>query len=242
MIRGAMFRPIDATAADAGTPTLLALRNPLAEAKQIATIATYHPGRLTLGVGVGGEHPAEFRASGIDLPERADRLVEAVDLLRRLWSGEPVTADGPLHGVRIAPTPPPVPIIFGGHVPRALRRAAQLGDGRIGFHKDLDGFRAARGVLLRERARLGLDGAEFPIGMVLPTLIADDNGVADRRAAEFMRGASTRNFQSSPAQFMLAGTPERVVERISRYHAAGCEHFIMALLDQGPAYLDQLAA
>ncbi|MBE3205648.1 LLM class flavin-dependent oxidoreductase [Parafrankia irregularis] len=221
---------------------LLALRNPLAAAKQLATIAAYHPERLTLGVGVGGEHPAEFRASGVPLDQRAARLEQSVLLLRELWSGEPVTADGPLQGVRIAPIPPRIPLLFGGHTPPALRRAARLGDAWVGFYKDVDGFRAARDTIVLERKRLGLEGVDFPVGMVLPTLITERDTGADARAAEFMRGASTKNFQTDPAQFVLAGTPERVVARLAEYHAAGCGHFILAILDQGQAYLEQLSA
>jgi alkanesulfonate monooxygenase SsuD/methylene tetrahydromethanopterin reductase-like flavin-dependent oxidoreductase (luciferase family) len=221
---------------------LLALRNELAVAKQLATVATYHPNRLTLGVGVGGEHPAEFRGSGVPLEQRAERLEAAVILMRQLWSGEPVTVPGRLEGIRIAPAPPPIPLLFGGHTPRALRRAARLGDAWVGFYKDVDGFRTARDTLLLERKKLGLDGAEFPVGMVLPTLLTERDHGAEDRAAEFMRGASTKNFQSSPERYMLAGTPERAVERLAEYHAAGCDHFILAILDQGQAYLEQLSA
>lgn len=224
---------------------LLALRKPLVAAKQLATIASYHPGRLTLGVGVGGEHPIEFRAAGVALEERGARLDEAVQQVRALWRGERVTAAGPfgdLTGVSIAPTPPPVPFLFGGHTPKALRRAARLGDGWVGFYKDVAGFAAAREGLSQQREELGLSDDPFPVGMVLPTLLGDRDDVARKRAAEFMRGASTKDFQSSPERFVLAGTPEHARQRIAEYHAQGCDHFILAVLDQGDAYMDQLAA
>jgi alkanesulfonate monooxygenase SsuD/methylene tetrahydromethanopterin reductase-like flavin-dependent oxidoreductase (luciferase family) len=144
--------------------------------------------------------------------------------------------------VRIAPVPSRIPLLFGGHTPRALRRAARLGDGWVGFYKDVDGFAAGRETLLAERRALGLDPAGFEVGMVLPTLISSNNADAAARAAEFMRGASTKNFQSSPDRFVLAGTPERAAQRLAEYHAAGCDNFILAVLDQGEAYTEQLKA
>jgi alkanesulfonate monooxygenase SsuD/methylene tetrahydromethanopterin reductase-like flavin-dependent oxidoreductase (luciferase family) len=226
---------------------LLALRKVIAVTKQLATIAAYHPGRLTLGVGVGGEHPSEFLASGVPLHERGARLEEAVVQLRDLWGGSPADEEGRftnLKGIRIAPLPPPMPLLFGGHTPTALRRAARLGDAWVGFYKDVQGFAAACDVLRIERDIVGLGDRPFPTGMVLPTLLAERNERdedAASRAAGFMRGASTKDFQSSPDQFILAGSPERALERMAEYFAAGCRHFILAVLDQGDAYMDQLA-
>jgi alkanesulfonate monooxygenase SsuD/methylene tetrahydromethanopterin reductase-like flavin-dependent oxidoreductase (luciferase family) len=224
---------------------LLALRNVIAAAKQLATVAAYHPGRLTLGVGVGGEHPTEFGAAGVAMSQRGARLEEAVEQLRSLWAGDEIAAPGrftDLSGVRIAPLPGRVPILFGGHTPRSLRRAARLGDAWVGFYRDVAGFAEGAATIRSEREQLGLADEPFPTGMVIPTLIADSNAEAAERAAGFMRGASTKDFQSSPDQFIIAGTPERAVERIEEYRAAGCRHFVLAVLDQGDAYLDQLAA
>jgi alkanesulfonate monooxygenase SsuD/methylene tetrahydromethanopterin reductase-like flavin-dependent oxidoreductase (luciferase family) len=223
---------------------LLALRKVITATKQLATIASYHPGRLTLGVGVGGEHPTEFFASGVPLQERGARLEEAVTQLRELWQGQPIADEGRftnLKGVRIAPTPPPIPLLFGGHTPTSLRRAARLGDAWVGFYKDVEGFAAACDVLHAERDAAGVADEPFPTGMVLPTLLAERDADAAERAAGFMRGASTKDFQSSPDRFILAGSPERALERMAEYFAVGCQHFILAVLDQGSAYMDQLA-
>jgi alkanesulfonate monooxygenase SsuD/methylene tetrahydromethanopterin reductase-like flavin-dependent oxidoreductase (luciferase family) len=221
---------------------LLALRTPLTAARQLATIDAYHPGRLTLGVGVGGEHPTEFLASGVPMAERAARLEESVTLIRELWSGEAVQSKGPLEGVKIRPVPEHIPLLFGGHTPKALRRAARLGDGWVGFYKDVAGFAAARETILEELSALGRDPGSFEFGMVLPAIISDSNANAAARVADFMRGASTKNFQSSPDQYVAAGTPERVAERLAEYHAVGCDNFILAVMDQGKAYTEQLKA
>jgi alkanesulfonate monooxygenase SsuD/methylene tetrahydromethanopterin reductase-like flavin-dependent oxidoreductase (luciferase family) len=180
----------------------------------------------------------------VPLHERGARLEEAVSQLRELWTGQPIADTGRftnLQGVRIAPTPPSIPLLFGGHTPRSLRRAARLGDAWVGFYKDVEGFALACDVLRSERDAAGLGDQPFPTGMVLPTLLTERNEDAADRAAAFMRGASTKDFQSSPDRFVLAGTPERALERMAEYLAVGCQHFILAVLDQGTAYMDQLA-
>ena len=110
---------------------LLPLYPPAIVAKQIADLDRATGGRVTLGVGVGGEYPGEFRACQVPIAERGPRTDEAIPLLRRLWSGE--------HGqprraassrwTTCASTPPPVqpggvPIVVAGRQPVAMRRAA----------------------------------------------------------------------------------------------------------------------
>ena len=73
---------------------LLPLRHPVPVAKQVASLDHLSEGRLILGVGIGGEFPREYEACGVPLGERGPRLSEAIPLLRRLWSGTPVSHQG----------------------------------------------------------------------------------------------------------------------------------------------------
>src|SRR5438270_5466840 len=43
---------------------LLPLRHPVAVARQVSSLVAVAPGRLVLGVGIGGEDPAEYLACG----------------------------------------------------------------------------------------------------------------------------------------------------------------------------------
>jgi probable F420-dependent oxidoreductase len=119
---------------------LLPLRHPAPVAKQVATLDHLTEGRLIFGVGVGGEFPKEFEACGVPVLERGARLTESIALLRRFWSGEPVTHHGRYFGpFAEVPMRPPArqpggpPIWLGGRSDAALRRAGRLGDGYISY-------------------------------------------------------------------------------------------------------------
>src|SRR5450631_3890784 len=112
---------------------LLPLYPPAIVAKQVADLDRRTGGRVTLGNGVGGEYPQEFRACGVPVGERGRRTDEAIDLIRRLWTGEPVTHPGPFYAMEdVAILPPPrqpggPPIVVAGRQPAAMRRAAWRG-------------------------------------------------------------------------------------------------------------------
>ena len=101
-------------------------------AKQAAEVALLSRGRLRLGVGTGWNW-VEYEALNESFASRGKRLDEQVELLRQLWSGQPIDFEGRYHRVDragILPAPPaPIPIWFGGFTPPAIRRAARIGDG-----------------------------------------------------------------------------------------------------------------
>src|SRR6478735_521190 len=68
---------------------LLPLRHPLPVARQLADIADLAPGRLTFGVGVGGEDPHELEICGVDPRTRGRRMDESLEILRGLGEGKP---------------------------------------------------------------------------------------------------------------------------------------------------------
>src|SRR6185436_1739114 len=87
---------------------LLPLRHPTPIAKQVSTLDHLTEGRFIFGVGVGGEFPKEYEACGVPLNERGARLSEGLTVLRKLWTGEPVSHAGrffPFEGVKMQPPP-----------------------------------------------------------------------------------------------------------------------------------------
>src|SRR5580698_11315314 len=74
-----------------GTSVLvLPMRHPLPLAKELATLHNLSGGRLIMGVGVGWLEP-EFAALGVPFNERGRRMDEGIDMMRAVWSQDPVS-------------------------------------------------------------------------------------------------------------------------------------------------------
>lgn len=123
---------------------LAAVRPPLELARQIATLSRLTAGdaRLLLGVGAGWM-PVEYGAMCADWDNRGRDLDAAVELIRQVWTGEPRPGTYGRFtiapGCRTLPTPAyDVPILVGGDAPAALRRAAEAGDGWVGYAARFD--------------------------------------------------------------------------------------------------------
>src|SRR6185437_16997257 len=98
---------------------LLPLRAPALVAREFASLDYLSGGRVILGVGVGGEVPADFEAVGVPVRERGARTNASMRALRELFPRQapaPVQPGGP-------------PLWVGGRSEAALRRASELGDG-----------------------------------------------------------------------------------------------------------------
>jgi probable F420-dependent oxidoreductase len=127
---------------------VLALRNPVVAAKQIATLDVMSGGRVVLGVGVGWLE-AEFNAVGVPWTERGHRTDLALRVAKALWGEDPLEDTGryDLGGVVFNPRPhqaPHPPIWIGGRTAVGARRAVALGDAWHPSHLTLDELRGAR--------------------------------------------------------------------------------------------------
>ncbi|MBM3678404.1 MAG: LLM class flavin-dependent oxidoreductase [Actinobacteria bacterium] len=121
-----------------GTNVLVApARNAVVLAKELSTLDTISRGRLLPAFGLGVELGAEAAAMAVPKGERAARTAEAIEIIRLLWSGEPISYEGrftTLDAVTLSPPPirPGLDIWLGGSSPAALRRTGRLSDGWIG--------------------------------------------------------------------------------------------------------------
>jgi probable F420-dependent oxidoreductase len=116
-----------------GTSVLVVpMHNPLELANSLASLDSLSAGRLTVAVGVGWSQP-EYSSLGYDFHNRGERLDEAIDLFRTVWSEDPVSFHGQFTSfddLRVLPKPSrPIPIWIGGGSEAAYRRAARRGDG-----------------------------------------------------------------------------------------------------------------
>ncbi len=114
-------------------------RNPFIAARSVASLDAFSGGRFIFGVGAG-YLKAEFKALGVDFETRNERTDEALRAMKVAWTQDEFTVEGTdfsARGMRILPRPlqqPHPPIWIGGNSKRAVRRAADLGDGWMPFN------------------------------------------------------------------------------------------------------------
>ena len=167
-------------------------RHPAVLANIVATLAEFAPGRVELGIGIGG-HPVEHENYGLEFPparERAERLEEAIAVLRALLAGGPADYEGRyyrLQEARSFPAPNPRPrITVAGLRPAGARLAARLGDAWTCFAESYEELRPVFEVELAKRGR-----APEEVGVIVGIEQADvDEPLADLAARWQERGAS----------------------------------------------------
>jgi probable F420-dependent oxidoreductase len=216
---------------------LLPLRHPTPVAKQVTTLDHLTEGRLVLGVGVGGEFPKEYAACDVPHNERGARLAEGVQVLRKFFSGEPVTHKGRFYGPfeDVPMRPPPrqpggPPIWFAGRREAALRRIGRLGDGYLAYVITPDMYRAALRTIAAAAKESGRNPDTFGTGHLLFTRIDNTYETALDRATETLSVRYAMDFRKAAARYCALGTPEQVAARIREFYDAGVRHVVLDLL------------
>lgn len=110
--------------------------HPLQLANSLASLDRLSGGRLTVAAGVGWSE-AEFEALGQPFHDRGERMDEAIDIFRLVWSTDPASYSGRHYrftDLKLQPKPAhDIPIWIGGTSEAAYRRAMQRGDGFQGI-------------------------------------------------------------------------------------------------------------
>ena len=219
---------------------LLPLFQPLDVAEQIATLDVITGGRMILGVGLGYRDD-ENQAFGIDPKSRVGRLTEGIEVIERLWMGEPVTYAGryfQLRDVRISlrPVQRPRPRIWlAANTDAGVKRAARLGDAWLmNPHSTLPSLQRQLALFHSTRAEVGRPRAT-DIPLIKECVVANDPATALADARPYLE-AKYRAYQKwnqddalPPGEtFDLAfedlardrfivGDPARAVDEIQRY-------------------------
>jgi probable F420-dependent oxidoreductase len=230
---------------------LLPLRHPTPVAKQVATLDHLTGGRFIFGVGIGGEFPKEYESCGVPINERGARLGEAIEVIRKLWTGEKVSHSGRFHRFEdVCMTPTPLqpggpPIWCGGRSEAALRRAARLADGWYSYAVSPQMF--AKGLLTIEAAaeEAGRRLERFGTAHLVFTRIDDSYERALDTAAEALSFRYAMNMRPATERYGAIGTPGQVAEKVREFHAAGVRHLcfdVVGPYEQRGAQLERLAA
>lgn len=170
--------------------TVLPLYQPLALAKQVASLDRISGGRLLFGVGAGHFEP-EFTAFGIPMDSRGSRVDELLDALPALWTQLTPTIEfqgRTISGLRAEPrpaNPSGPPLHIGGHGAAAVRRAVTHGAGWYGWAMSPDKTSAAIAALREAESRFERPSAlgELEISITPPHRMPFDDELVATYAA-----------------------------------------------------------
>ena len=226
---------------------LLPLRPTIATAKATASIDMLSGGRLTLGIGVGGEYPPEWEAAGVDRHTRGARTDEAIPLLRRLWSEKGVAHEGRherFSELSVAPQPVRAggpPIWVGGRSDAAMRRAGRLGDGYISHMATPEHYARNLERIAEAAHEAGRAPLPFSTAAYFFTWIGDDEEEAAAACAEELGRVYAMPFDGLVRKYCLVGTPDSIRARLQQYVDAGLRHAIIAPLRDEAATIERFA-
>ena len=207
---------------------LLPLRHPATVAKMVATVdRLMGAGHFIFGVGVGGEFPPEYEACGVSLKQRGGRANEAIEIIKRLWTGEPVEYRGKYFSfgkITMLPkprTPGGPPVWIGGRAESALRRAARLGDGWIPYVVTPKRVGEGLEFIAREADRAGRKVASFGTGLHLFVTLGPSYEAALDLAANYLSKRYAMDFREAARRYSAIGRPADVAARIDEFVKAG---------------------
>jgi alkanesulfonate monooxygenase SsuD/methylene tetrahydromethanopterin reductase-like flavin-dependent oxidoreductase (luciferase family) len=209
-------------------------------AKGLMTAAHAAPGRMIVGLGAGGDLPAEFAAVGADLHTRGAQLDECIEVIRRLWSGAPADFDGQwttLTRMQLHPiVQPPPPIWIGGRSAAAVRRAARIGAGYLPYLVSPSEVRRRVGSLEVAASEAG-ESWQGQVGAVTYVVSGRNRAAALSRTAEAVpvRGLSTAQLGSR----CLVGDTDDIIEQARAYVTAGVDHLILGCPADAGADVDE---
>jgi probable F420-dependent oxidoreductase len=220
---------------------LLPLRPPAAVAKAVATLDIIANGRITFGVGVGGEYPPEFDLCGVPLRERGARMNEAIEVLRALWTQDAASYQGKFFRFTdVAMRPKPVqaggpPIIIGGRSEAAIRRAARLGDGYMPYLFTPQQYADAWHKIHAYASAAGRPLPHFQATLYQFVYVADSYEAAFQQANSRLSTNYNQPFDKLVDRYCAVGTPEVCAARLREYIAAGARDIILVPTSSGTA-------
>jgi 5,10-methylenetetrahydromethanopterin reductase len=175
--------------------------HPAVIASAIATVNEVSGGRAVLGIAAGDKVTLE--RIGISWKKPLTRLKEAVEIIRSLHSGKPVTFAGNffrLSNAKLEFKPGNIPIYIGAQGPKMLQLAAKIGDGALINASHPKDF---------EEAKKNIDVGLDEVGKARFDTVAYTSTSVDRDREK------ARNAAKIVVAFIVAGSPDLIFERHS---------------------------
>jgi alkanesulfonate monooxygenase SsuD/methylene tetrahydromethanopterin reductase-like flavin-dependent oxidoreductase (luciferase family) len=202
-------------------------RNPAHLAKIVTTLDVISAGRAILGIGAAW-YDVEHEGLGFDFPpagERLDRLEEALQICRAMFTEEAPSFSGTyyrVHEARNIPRPVqpggPTILVGGGGERRTLRLVARYAD-MCNLFGDTATVAHKVDVLRGHCKSIGRDPAEVTVSR-LSTLVPTGSEEETAATKDFLRQVG-----ADPGSADV-GTPDELVSRLEELAAAGVEYFV----------------
>ena len=216
---------------------LVPFYHPTVLAKLTATLDIASRGRLTLGIGIGGEFPVEFEAAGLDVTQRGRRTNESLDIMRRLWAGDSVSFDGrhfQLTDVVLNPVPtqrPNPPVWVAGRREAAMRRAVRYGDGWYPYFYSPERYQSSVTKITEIASDQGRDLSEFDWAYYSYITLASTAEQAAETAAKALGGnyLYSGDFLNIVRSYCVLGTVDDCVQRLMEYVDSGARQIIFSV-------------
>ena len=214
---------------------LLALRHPVPVARQLSSISLSAPGRITLGVGIGGEDRHEMEVCGVDPARRGVHTNHSLQALRQLMTGEPVSYDCDFFSFEEAlikpPPKPTIPLIIGGRSDKAIRRAALWGDGWLGVWCSPNRFASVL-EQIDEWSADREDKPQWQHGLQIWVGVGDSKDDARAYVAKGMEDMYRIPFENFE-RYSPYGEPEEIAEYLAGFVENGAQ--ILNICPRGPS-------
>ncbi|HUK85109.1 MAG TPA: LLM class flavin-dependent oxidoreductase [Candidatus Acidoferrum sp.] len=211
-------------------------RNPALLAKAAATLDMLSNGRIEFGVGAGVQK-TEHVAYGFGFSKtsvRIERLSEALEITRRLWTEEKASYKGKYYTIQNAvcePKPiqkPHPPITVGGVSELLMEKVTAPYADRFdwGFLPSVEMYKLKLDVLKKHCTKIGrnfgkIEKSSWPGGQVL---IAENQRELNEKIAKFKpENTSLEDFKKTT----FAATPDECIERMKIYADLGVTHFML---------------
>ncbi len=211
-------------------------RKPSLLAKMAASLDVISGGRLEFGIGAGWKQ-VEYNAYGYPFPsarERVDRLGEALQIIRRMWTEDKASFAGQYYAIQeavCAPKPAQKggpPIWVGGREDRILRLAVRWADGvNVGAFPTPEEYTERMGALRRFSEEEGRDFDQFGRSNFMWALVAEASQV-DTMVTSFAQtlGAPEDRIRAVGGRGYL-GEPEGAAPALQKFIDAGAQHLIL---------------
>ncbi|WP_227378158.1 LLM class flavin-dependent oxidoreductase [Haladaptatus halobius] len=224
---------------------LLPLHNPVHVAELAVTIDVMSDGRFQMACGLG-YRDEEFDVFGVDKGDRVGRLVEGIQLMKRLWTEDKVSFAGDhfsVSDVTINPKPaqsPHPPLLVAGYVDAAAKRAANIGNSWMYGNLQNKAELKRQFTLYEEAvAEANREDECFTPPVLREAFVLPDGDEAfdtvrpylqqkfESYAGWGLEGVDFDDFREASEDRFLIGSPESVLADLEEYADIGVNHVVL---------------